>query len=173
MLVNVGTRRATQSGRAFAANPPKPGHEDDLARPSHQNPLHDIVTDSHRLEPAPVTPALLDAAALARLQELDPKGENDLLARVLKAYQASAARLMPQLEAARLAGDRAGVRLVAHTLKSSSASIGALQVSSLCAQVEALIRNESTEGLEAGIDAMTHAMADALKAIASLLDREP
>lgn len=137
-----------------------------------------MVTDADRLDlpaspDAAGSPAVLDAAALARLQELDPKGESDLLARVLKAYQTSAARLMPQLAAARVAGDRAGVRLVAHTLKSSSASIGALQLSLVCAQVEALIRNDATEGLEEGMDAMTHAMAGTLQAIARLLERQP
>ena len=134
-----------------------------------------MVTDSDRPELPAVSgaAAVLDAAALARLQELDPKGVNDLLPRVLRAYQSSAARLMPQLEAARLAGDRAGVRLVAHTLKSSSASIGALHLSLLCAQVEALVRNEAADGLEAGIEGMTHAMADTLQAIARLLEPKP
>ena len=60
--------------------------------------------------------AVLDPAALARLEELDPMRANDLLGRVLKAFQSSAARLMPQLDAARLTGDHATVRLVAHTL---------------------------------------------------------
>ena len=134
-----------------------------------------MVTDPQRFDLPTVagTLAVLDAAALARLQELDPKGENDLLARVLKAYQASAARLMPQLESARLAGDRTAVRLVAHTLKSSSASIGALHLSQVCAQVETLIRIEAVEGLEDGIDALTHAMAETLQAIASLLEPKP
>ena len=62
---------------------------------------------------------------------------------------------------------------MAHTLKSSSASIGALQLSLVCAQDEALIRNDATEGLEEGMDAMTHAMAGTLQAIARLLERQP
>ena len=48
----------------------------------------------------------------------------DQLDRVLRAFETSVARLLPQLEAARTSGDRAGIRHVAHTLKSSSASIG-------------------------------------------------
>ena len=114
---------------------------------------------------------VLDPAALARLEELDPTRANDLLGRVLKAFQSSAARLMPQLEAARLAGDHATVRLVAHTLKSSSASIGATALSTQCARVEMLIRQDTTDGLPAAIDAMAVAMDEALQAIASLLER--
>lgn len=112
----------------------------------------------------------LDAEALARLSELDPKGENKLLERVLRAFQTSAARLMPQLETARLAKDRATVRLVAHTLKSSSASIGALELSQVCAQVEALIRAESGDDLDPMLHTLRHALAAALKAIQHVLD---
>lgn len=168
-------RAATQSAAIPVATLPEPDPENELDRLRHQNRLHEMVKDPHRLElrAAPGTPATLDAAALARLQALDPSGENDLLPRVLRAYQSSAARLMPQLEAARLAGDHAGIRLVAHTLKSSSASIGALQLSILCAEVEALIRTETTDGLKAGIDSLTRAMADTLQAVAQLLERRP
>ena len=112
-------------------------------------------------------PPGLDPEALARLRELDPKGDNKLLERVLQAFQASAARLMPQLEAARLSGDRATVRLVAHTLKSSSASIGALELSQVCAQIEALIRAESTDDL----DPLLHRMRDTLDAALGAIQR--
>jgi len=115
----------------------------------------------------------LDAEALARLTELDPKGENKLLERVLRAFQTSTARLMPQLEMARLANDRATVRLVAHTLKSSSASIGALELSQICAQVEAAIRAESADDLEPLLQSLRHTLEAALSAIQRLLDGRP
>jgi len=115
------------------------------------------------------SPATLDADALARLAALDPTGENRLLERVLIAFQSSAARLMPQLEAARRSADRAAIRLVAHTLKSSSASIGALALSRLCAQVEAAIRLDTEGDLDADLDAMTAAVNATLQAIERLL----
>ena len=115
----------------------------------------------------------LDAEALGRLRELDPKGENKLLERVLRTFQTSAARLMPQLETARLANDRATVRLVAHTLKSSSASIGALELSHVCSQVEALIRAESADDLDPLLHRLRQALAAALNAIQRLLDSRP
>lgn len=102
----------------------------------------------------PPAPARLDAQALARLRELDPKGESQLVDRVLRAFETSVARLLPQLEAARSSGDRAGMRHVAHTLKSSSASIGALALSQHCATVESLIRENSSDDLQAPLSAM-------------------
>ena len=101
-------------------------------------------------------------------KELDPTGENRLLERVLQAFQTSVARLRPQLDAGRVGGDRAAIRLVAHTLKSSSASIGAMRLSQLCAQVEALIRLETGEDLDAMLDAMGSALDGTLQAIAQL-----
>ena len=119
--------------------------------------------------PAGAAPPGLDAVALGRLSELDPKGENRLLERVLRAFQVSAARLRPQLEAAQRSGDRASIRLVVHTLKSSSASIGALQLSQLCAQIEALIRLDSAEDLSGPQQALSEALDAALQAIDTVL----
>ena len=50
--------------------------------------------------------------------------------------------------------DLQGLRHVAHTLKSSSASVGALQLSALCADIERMVRENQTDGLEARLDAM-------------------
>lgn len=112
---------------------------------------------------------VLDPVALGRLTELDPKGENRLLERVLQAFQTSVARLRPQLDAARRDGDRAAIRLVVHTLKSSSASIGAMRLSQLCAQIETSIRNETDEDLSGPLAALDDALDGASRAIDALL----
>lgn len=111
----------------------------------------------------------LDPAALARLAELDPNGQSRLIERVLRAFQASVARMRPQAEAARDSGDRNAIRLVAHTLKSSSASIGALRLSQLCAQIETAIRLDTDDDLSAPLAALSAALDGALQAIDALL----
>ena len=83
----------------------------------------------------------LDAKALRNLRLLDPTGTAGLLGRVLRTYRSSLARLLAQLDAAQARGDSAGIRLVVHTLKSSSASIGALVMSQLCGAAEAAVRD--------------------------------
>jgi HPt (histidine-containing phosphotransfer) domain-containing protein len=108
---------------------------------------------------------VLDPAALARLSELDPTGSNQLVQRVLQAFQTSVARLRPQAEAARLTRDHSAIRLVAHTLKSSSASIGALALSALCAHIEAQIRSDPGADQGANLDALGVALDEALRAI--------
>ena len=114
-------------------------------------------------------PTLLDAAALQRLRELDPKGQNQLLERVLNAFEASVSRLVPQLLQARAAADSAAVRHVAHTLKSSSASIGALTLSQMCADIEAMIRNDKVLGLDERVALMHGEIASVRLALRVLL----
>jgi HPt (histidine-containing phosphotransfer) domain-containing protein len=83
---------------------------------------------------------VLDAAAMAELRALDPDGKAQLVKRVLATYQSSLAKLVEQLRVARADGAWDQVSRVVHTLKSSSASIGALALSGLCADIERLLR---------------------------------
>jgi HPt (histidine-containing phosphotransfer) domain-containing protein len=118
-------------------------------------------------------PPALDQAALDRLIELDPKGENRLIERVLQAYQTSVARLRPQLDQGRERDDRAAIRLVVHTLKSSSASIGANGLAALCAEIEAVIRLENGADLRALLAALDVALDTTLQSIDRLLEPAP
>lgn len=103
--------------------------------------------------PAAEPTAALDADALARLRALDPGGANRLVERVLGAYRASLAKLLPQMRDGRHAGDAHAVRHAAHTLKSSSASVGALRLSTMCAELEGALRQEvRLDGLGREID---------------------
>jgi HPt (histidine-containing phosphotransfer) domain-containing protein len=132
--------------------------------------LDDHVGNSLGSEPAVVSaPSALDAAALERLSELDPTGAGHLLERVLKAFQTSAVRLRAQGLVARDAGDKNAIRLVVHTLKSSSASIGAIQLSQICAEIETTIRTADGEDLGPRLAAFDGALDDALAAIDRLL----
>ncbi len=113
----------------------------------------------------PAVEAGLDAEALRKLRDLDPTGANRLLERVFAAFESSTARLMAQLREAHRTGDSAGVRHVAHTLKSSSASIGAVKLSQLCAEIESMIRKDTAEGLPERIEQMDHEAQAVLQAL--------
>ncbi len=117
--------------------------------------------------PAPV-PITLDAAALARLRELDPEGRLGVVERVLKAFETSLSRMMGQLETERSGGNAAVVSAVTHTLKSSAASVGALSLSRACAETEKWLRNGEPGDLAADIErllAESHAALAAVKAM--------
>jgi HPt (histidine-containing phosphotransfer) domain-containing protein/CheY-like chemotaxis protein len=168
---------AAQGTHADAESFRELGFDDCLFKPLRHPQVQAMLTKHLRLQAplaeadgmgtgrAPAGGEVLDPVALARLRELDPKGENQLVERVLKAFQTSAARLLPQLQAARQTNDRTTVRLVAHTLKSSSASIGAMALSQLCGELETMIRNETGDDIEPSVAAMTAALDGALRAI--------
>lgn len=111
----------------------------------------------------------LDADALRRLAELDPGGRNGLLMRVLRTFDGSLRRLLEQLQQARAAGDTAALRHVAHTLKSSSASVGALALSRICADIEQAVRTQATDTLPALLDDMVAQSARVLAALEPVL----
>ncbi len=117
----------------------------------------------------PVSATVLDAEALDRLRELDPTGKSRLLERVLRAFHSSASRHAQQFGEARMKGDMQGIRHVVHTLKSSSASIGALALARLCAEIETSIRAEAFATLPERLDAMDRELAAVIQVVTPML----
>ncbi|WP_290867598.1 Hpt domain-containing protein, partial [Aquabacterium sp.] len=113
---------------------------------------------------------VLDAEALQRLRELDPRGDNRLIERVAKAFETSVGRLLPQLEEAFKMHDQAAITHVAHTLKSSSASIGALKLSQMCAEIENMIRRQTGEDLSSRIREIPQEAHRVLECLSALLE---
>ena len=111
------------------------------------------------LESDPVPPTL-DAAALAKLSRLDPTGQSGLDRRVLSAYLVSLSRLREQIGAMGNGLDIGALGMAVHTLKSSSASVGALRLSGLCASIEHAAR-----------DGRRHALAEQVVALKVEIDR--
>jgi HPt (histidine-containing phosphotransfer) domain-containing protein len=95
----------------------------------------------------PAFACVLDPASLQRLHELDPQGENRVVERVLRAFESSLTRLLPQTSQALAEGDHETLRHGVHTLKSSSASVGALELSRCCGEIENRLRQLQVDGL--------------------------
>lgn len=117
---------------------------------------------------SPQPPTVLDAAALANLAQLDPTGANRLMHRVLTTYRSSMARLLAQLAQARSQSDVAAMRLVAHTLKSSSASVGALALSGLCSDAERALRDGQLDQVPVLLDQL---VSESARVDAAVLQR--
>ena len=79
-------------------------------------------------------------------------------------------RLLPQLHEARQLADHPAIYRVAHTIKSSSASIGALRLSQLCFEVENCIRLEQAGDLDTRVDAMCVELEVVLQALRAWTD---
>ncbi|EFX61554.1 hypothetical protein DAPPUDRAFT_338993 [Daphnia pulex] len=129
---------------------------------------------THSNQPPAAARPCLDPIALERLRELDPSGQNKLIERVLAAYLKSLDRLLPELAQAR--GEQLDlqvVRHVSHTLKSSSASLGALDLAERCAEIETRARNQQAEGMEALLDAMLDDIQQVRLALTALAPTTP
>ncbi|QPF73140.1 response regulator [Roseateles sp. DAIF2] len=143
--------------------------------PAEGQPAPDGTAMPPQSTPPAAAPAgpLLEPEAIARLRELDPGGSNQLLERVVAAFLKSLDRLLPDLEQARAGGehglDLAAIRHVSHTLKSSSASLGALKLSQRCAEIETMARQGQTEGLDILLDGMHDEVALVREALKELL----
>lgn len=92
---------------------------------------------------APISPAL-DREVLEELQALDPEGSGDLLRRVADSYSSSSRELIETLRQAVALGDTESIGKAAHSLKSSSAHVGATNLASLCQSLEEMARRSST-----------------------------
>ena len=119
--------------------------------------------------PAAPGPAPLDAGALSRLRELDPDGRHGVLQRVLAAFETSLARMLVQLAAELEDGNAGVVSAVAHTLKSSSASVGALPLSCACGEVERRLRDGLPGELAADVERLLAEGEAALVSVRAML----
>ena len=97
--------------------------------------------------PEPATPPsmepaapCLDEAVLVSLRSLQRPGTPSLLEKVAALYLGSAPAQVQDARAALLAGDRATLTRAVHSLKSSSANVGALRLSGLCRDYETHLR---------------------------------
>jgi HPt (histidine-containing phosphotransfer) domain-containing protein len=86
----------------------------------------------------------LDHAVLAVLRALDEPDQESLTDEVVRLYLEGAPEQYDRIEAAAQAGDAAKVRAEAHSLKSSSANVGAARVAAVCQDLERLIEAEMT-----------------------------
>jgi PAS domain S-box-containing protein len=134
------------------------GFNDYLAKPVRQSQLAAVIarhaTHTRVAAPAPAgaSPVVmegqastLDRAVLDGILDMERRGAPRLLARLIDTYIDSAARLVAGVEVALAANDAAGLRQAAHTLKSSSASLGARELARLCADLENLARVEQLD----------------------------
>jgi HPt (histidine-containing phosphotransfer) domain-containing protein len=86
------------------------------------------------------TADLIDASVIQGLRELGGEEDPGLLVELIDLYLADAPQRMSEIRQALSTCDWKLLERAAHTLKSSSANIGALELSSICKELEAKAR---------------------------------
>ncbi|WGS47726.1 response regulator (plasmid) [Burkholderia sp. JSH-S8] len=134
------------------------------AAPSTAAPAHeeandaavDVTADAASAAPDDAAANVIDRKALDALRALQRPGRPDVLTRIVDQFDLDAPRLIQGMHAAVAAGDADALRLASHTLKSSSANVGAHVLSARCREIEQLARAAdvaAAAGLVAGADA--------------------
>ena len=95
---------------------------------------------------------VLDPAVLAELAE-SVGGDRAFVVDLVETYLADGATQLVDIEAAFAANDAAAIVRPAHTLKSSSATMGAMQLAAVARAVELAGRSGSLDDLGADVDA--------------------
>ena len=118
----------------------------------------------------PSEPPTLDRSAIDELRELVDEDTPDFLTDLLDSFLTDARQYLAALESSNQAGDTAGVMAASHTLKSSSANLGAMKLSEFCSQIEAISRMHSLSGVPPLIQAAQNEFIIVQKEIADLPD---
>ena len=87
----------------------------------------------------------LDLKVLTSFAEVQIESEPDLIVELIDLYLEDAPRRIASLHEAAAVADEKGLRRAAHTLKGSSANLGALRIAELCEQIE---RAEGDDALQ-------------------------
>jgi signal transduction histidine kinase/DNA-binding response OmpR family regulator len=98
--------------------------------------------------------ATLDEQALRQIRSLRQPGGPDLLKKIVDLYMSNSRTLIQTLRDSIIREDAAGVAQAAHSLKSSSANVGATALTQLCAQLEAVAKSAQLESAWTLLDRM-------------------
>lgn len=112
----------------------------------------------------PVAPAILDRAALDAIAAGYSAGSH-LLHALVALFRDEGRKQLAHLHDALRRGDQATAARAAHTLKSSSAALGARRLSEHCHHIEHALHTGTPAAIEAWIDDATHAFEAVLAAM--------
>jgi CheY-like chemotaxis protein len=141
------------------------GMDDYLSKPFTKEALRAIVDrwlDGHSVAaqaPCGVPPqsagngsgaggAVLDPAPLEAIRAIERSGRAGMLRKVISLYLETSPTRLRELREALARGDGDALRRAAHSLKSSSANLGATQLADLSRELEGLARSGSVVGAE-------------------------
>ncbi|MEG3894215.1 MULTISPECIES: response regulator [unclassified Microcoleus] len=97
----------------------------------------------------------IDYHVLENLRELDDEEDPDFLGELIKIYLLDAPQHLETIKEAIFLGDADSLKLASHTLKSSSANLGAVSFSEVCKELEYMGRVAVESGGEQVFDAST------------------
>lgn len=114
----------------------------------------------------------LNMTFLDQFRELDPGGGLGLIREIMTVYLDSSLALLRQVEQGLIAGDADALRRAAHSLKSSSANVGAEKLSKLFLELEVMGRDGQLTAAMPVLDETRQAFAEATAEMRQLMREE-
>lgn len=111
---------------------------------------------------------VLDMSVIAALRELGGDGDESLFHELLDLYVDDSTKQMQRLAESLASGDLKVAERIAHTLKSSSANLGATAMSKVCLQMELRGRSQTPTAMSELLSATREAHAQAVNALNAL-----
>ncbi len=96
----------------------------------------------------------LDETALLTLLSLGDSGSSDLFNKIFNLFEENAPQLIDTIQTAYASGDTDAVRIAAHSLKSSAAYLGGIDLSDSCKSIERAARGDSLQAQRETIDGL-------------------
>ncbi len=143
--------------------------------PNGSEPQADEQDDQAQPVQAPAQAVVLNASRLDEIRSLTD-GDSDFLQNIIEQFISDTGKLTQEMKAAVRAKDAPALKVAAHTLKSSSASLGATDLSALCKEVQKLAAEGSVEPAESIVVQIENEFAGvivALRAEAGVAAPEP
>jgi two-component system, sensor histidine kinase and response regulator len=126
------------------------GMNDYLAKPFTLAQLRNILLPS-KVSRSAANKITLDHSAIEAVRQLDPDGNDRLLSRLIALYRDDSSQLLADIDNAMKTSDAEGVARAAHTLKSSSANLGATNVAAIARQIEHSARGGDLNDLASSV----------------------
>lgn len=160
------------------------GMDDYVSKPIQVPELQAALGRSAAAVPQPVTPPgqadapeplpdAIDPTALEELRQLEGADGAGVLAELLALFRAETAPLLVTLRDAAAHSDPDAMRRAAHSLKGSSANLGARRLAELSARLEALGRQGEVERAGSAIDQVEAEFERACRAFEAAIEGGP
>ena len=140
------------------------GMDDYLGKPLQQNRLQDMLkkwlpgdkqqqisTPDREVRKKPCreeTNKRFDPTVFAKYRRIQQMGQPDIVVEIIESYLKSALPLVQKMRAALALGDGGALWRAAHTMKSSSGSVGAMKMAKICQELERKGRAKELEGCD-------------------------
>ena len=113
----------------------------------------------------------IDTNAISAITSLQRPGKPDLLAKILALFESNSPGMIDEIESGLATADLDAVRAGAHSMKSSAAYLGAVDLTRLCKKIEHAARDGDLESCRTPVAALRDCYEETLLSLHPLVSK--